>query len=225
MSRPQIIDSGAKDRRPPVSALVVGKPYDVGPACPKVGAVWGKDSGASHHARPLQRIYMKEGTIDLPGRSAISADRRIRLGGAWEGGQTEFQCAVVRYGCGHIVTGHCRTGRHDTRHKGRSRSRIRVGIHSLMKPGWQGGGGRVRSCGARRLTQGESDSARHEDHCQEVGTGAEPSHTSNDSTILIWNLGASGVRPLSMALLCRVGATNQHEGFDRSAIGRGSFTL
>ncbi len=71
VSRPQIIDSGAKDRRPPVNALVVGKPYDVGPACPKVGAVWGKDSGAGHHARPLQRIYMEEGTIDLPGRSAI----------------------------------------------------------------------------------------------------------------------------------------------------------
>ena len=154
--------------------------------------MWGKDSGAGHHARPLQRTYVKQGTIDLPARSAIGADCRIRLGGAWKRGQTELQFAVVRYGCRHVVAGHCGTGRLDTGHKGRSGSHVRVGVHSLMEPAGQSGGNRSRFGSARELTRGEGDSARHEGYHQDFSTQTEPSHPSNDSIILLWKLRASG---------------------------------
>ena len=44
-----------------------------------------------------------------------------------------------------------------------------------------------------RADQGENDAARHEDHRQDLGTEAEPSHPSNDSTIPVWKLGVIGV--------------------------------
>jgi hypothetical protein len=61
-----------------------------------------------------------------------------------------------------------------------------------MEPGGQCGGNRSRFCSARGLTRGESDSARREGYRQDFGTETGPSHPSNDFTILLWKLRASG---------------------------------